>query len=399
MINTPESSPDALTWYHAAHQQRRATLRQLHQVAQWASAIGHLVHLLQRERGASNVWLCSDGTLYQQERRLCARQTDAQRQRFIALLQADAPPLSSLLCTSLACALGYLDTLGALRERIATREATPADAMTHFSRVIRHLLNIVVQANDTVDDPAIARQLTALYSLMQGKELAGQERALGAIGFTRGEVDDALRQQLVDRIDGQQRCFDTFLSLTTPEQASVWQAYCTPSRETERLRRLACTRLPRTEDPTDLALRWFALQTTRLDSLRQREEALIAGLIRETEALLAAHAQPRDFTRWLEAHADDEVETPPGRDLIGLVRDQARQIATLSHQLASLEATLAERKTIDKAKSLLMTHRHLSEEEAWQQLRSLAMNQNRRMVEIAAAMLSVGSLLAVPRKE
>src|SRR5690606_38797098 len=139
---------------------------------------------------------------------------------------------------------------------------------------------------------------------------------------------------------------------------------------------------PRTEDPTDLALRWFALQIARLDSLRQREEALIAGLIRETETLLAAHAQPRDFSRWLEAHADDEVETPPGRDLIGLVRDQARQIATLSHQLASLEATLAERKTIDKAKSLLMTHRQLSEEEAWQQLRSLAMNQNRRMVEI-----------------
>ncbi len=40
-------------------------------------------------------------------------------------------------------------------------------------------------------------------SFMQGKELVGQERALGALGFTRGEFSDSLRQQLVDRIDGQ----------------------------------------------------------------------------------------------------------------------------------------------------------------------------------------------------
>ena len=399
MTHTALPMTDALAWFHAARQRQRATLHQLRLVAEWSGQISHLVHMLQRERGASNVWLCSGGTLYQQERRLCAELTETRRRAFLTLLDDDTPPFSSVLCTSLACALWYLDTLPALRERILTQDIAPSAAMAGFSRVIRHLLNFVVQANDTVDNPAIARQLTALYSLMQGKELAGQERALGAIGFTRGEFDDALRQQLVDRIDGQQRCFDTFLSLTTPGQASAFQAYCTASRETERLRRLACTRLPGGNNPADLALRWFALQTERLDSLRQREEALIAGLVRETEALLRDDPQEENFARWLEQHADDEVQTPPGGDLIALVRDQARQIAALSHQLASLEATLSERKTIDKAKSLLMQHRGVSEEQAWQQLRKLAMDQNRRMVEIAAAMLSVGSLLDVPRKE
>ncbi|WP_031523614.1 nitrate regulatory protein [Siccibacter colletis] len=399
MTNTAPPMTDALAWFHAARQRQRATLHQLRLVAEWSGQISHLVHMLQRERGASNVWLCSGGTLYQQERRLCAELTETRRQAFLMLLNDDTPPFSSVLCTSLACALWYLDTLPALRERILTQDIAPAAAMAGFSRVIRHLLNFIVQANDTVDNPPIARQLTALYSLMQGKELAGQERALGAIGFTRGEFDDALRQQLVDRIDGQQRCFDTFLTLTTPGQASAFQAYCTASRETERLRRLACTRLPGGNNPADLALRWFALQTERLDSLRQREEALIAGLVRETEALLRDESQEESFAHWLEQHADDEVQTPPGGDLIALVRDQARQIAALSHQLASLEATLSERKTIDKAKSLLMQHRGVSEEQAWQQLRKLAMDQNRRMVEIATAMLSVGSLLDVPRKE
>jgi hypothetical protein len=52
--------------------------------------------------------------------------------------------------------------------------------------MLRHLLSIVPQLNDSIDDPQIAGRFVALYSLMQGKELAGQERALGAIGFTQG---------------------------------------------------------------------------------------------------------------------------------------------------------------------------------------------------------------------
>ena len=80
--------------------------------------------------------------------------------------------------------------------------------MDHYCRILRHLLSIVPQLNDSIDDPQIAGRFVALYSLMQGKELAGQERALGAIGFTQGYFDDGIRQRLVDRIDGQQACFE-----------------------------------------------------------------------------------------------------------------------------------------------------------------------------------------------
>jgi AmiR/NasT family two-component response regulator len=51
--------------------------------------------------------------------------------------------------------------------------------------------------------------------------------------------------------------------------------------------------------------------------------------------------------------------------LLPLVRQQAREIEQLSRQLASLRDTLEERKTIDKAKSVLMTHQNMSEEQAW----------------------------------
>ena len=91
--------------------------------------------------------------------------------------------------------------------RLAGGLAGPGKSALHIPP-LRHLLSIVPQLNDSIDDPHLAGRFVALYSLMQGKELAGQERALGAIGFTQGFFDDVTRQRLVDRIDGQQACFE-----------------------------------------------------------------------------------------------------------------------------------------------------------------------------------------------
>ncbi len=84
--------------------------------------------------------------------------------------------------------------------------------------------------------------MVALYSFMQGKELVGQERALGALGFTRGEFSDSLRQQLVDRIDGQQPCFDSFQALGSPATVQLFRTQCHAGLDIEQLRRIACTR-------------------------------------------------------------------------------------------------------------------------------------------------------------
>lgn len=54
------------------------------------------------------------------------------------------------------------------------RAVDAQEATQRFSRIIRHLLNIVPQLNDSIDDPQIAGRMVALYSFMQGKELAGQ---------------------------------------------------------------------------------------------------------------------------------------------------------------------------------------------------------------------------------
>jgi len=375
----------AAAWFQHARLMRKQQLCKLAQLGQLVSRISHLAHMLQCERGASNIWLCSQGTLYALE---CKASRALVDDHLKALLQALGTPLmaSGALSERVANALQSLEQLPALREAI-TACALPADvAMERYSRTLRNLLSIVPQLNDSIDDPQIAGRFVALYSLMQGKELVGQERALGAIGFTQGYFSDEMRQTLVDRIDGQQACFDVFLSLT-PASLHDHFTLSVPGAETEQLRRLACTRQP-AADKGVLALHWFSLQTERLEHLRTLEEMQIADLMLAVETLIGR----ADDDLPEEPSMEEPLALYPQKPLLPLVRQQAREIEQLSRQLASMRDTLEERKVIDKAKSVLMTHQQMSEEQAWCQLRKMAMDKNQRMVDIARALLTVKAL-------
>jgi transposase len=123
------------------------------------------------------------------------------------------------------------------------------------------------------------------------------------------------------------------------------------------------------------------------------EEQLIDDLLDATDALLED-----DAPGWL-AGRSDSVTPRLDKQLLPLVRQQAYELQQLSSQLASLKDALEERKLIEKAKSLLMTHQGMQEEQAWQTLRKMAMDKNQRMVEIARALLMVKAIWPVTPKE
>lgn len=70
-----------------------------------------------------------------------------------------------------------------------------------------------------------------------------------------------------------------------------------------------------------------------------------------------------------------------------------RQEQKLLAELSETRHKLAERKVIDRAKGILMTHHRLTEDQAYQKLRSMAMNKNLKLAEIAQRILDVEDLL------
>lgn len=65
----------------------------------------------------------------------------------------------------------------------------------------------------------------------------------------------------------------------------------------------------------------------------------------------------------------------------------------MQNELHEAKQALEERKLVERAKAILMKQRNLSEGEAYGLLRRTAMNQNRKMVDLARSLLAASQLL------
>lgn len=70
-----------------------------------------------------------------------------------------------------------------------------------------------------------------------------------------------------------------------------------------------------------------------------------------------------------------------------------QELADARSELSELNATLQERRLIDRAKALLMERQQLGEAEAYGRLRKAAMDKGLKMAEVAQRMLDVADLL------
>ena len=79
---------------------------------------------------------------------------------------------------------------------------------------------------------------------------------------------------------------------------------------------------------------------------------------------------------------------------ISLAMRRFEQFQTLRRETTDLRQALDERKTIERAKGLLMKRERIDEQEAFRRLQKLAMNQNRKLIEVAQMVLSVSEVFA-----
>ena len=411
-----------LTFLIAALRCEIDALDQLGRTSALVATIARLVHALQRERGISNVLLGSGGRRFAEERAAQVAACIALEQQVRAgfdRLEADPRRLhnGARLFSRIAAVLPGLDALPGLRERVGGLALAPEQATAAFVKLVAGLLGVVFEAADGATDPEISRLLAALFNFMQGKEFAGQERACGSAAFASGRNEAERQQRWLHLIDSQERCFQVFSSFAGPALEGQWLAGLPPAQtaELERLRRIACAAPAGTALDPELSAVWFDCCTRRIDAMQTVEERLTADLHRlcdakttharaELQAHEALQAQlstqaPLSSTAFFdEAAAGTADGAPPygrqlERSILELVQDQSQRLQAMRDELDTVRASLNERKVIERAKGLLMAHRRLSEEEAHKMLRQTAMNQNRRLIDVAESVLSMAEYL------
>jgi AmiR/NasT family two-component response regulator len=100
-----------------------------------------------------------------------------------------------------------------------------------------------------------------------------------------------------------------------------------------------------------------------------------------------------------EDSAKSAMNVAPGvniklaRSIYELVQGQAERLQRISEELVEARQALDERKLIDKAKGLLIQSKGITEDEAYRQLRQAAMDNNKRIADVAANVISVAEML------
>ncbi len=81
------------------------------------------------------------------------------------------------------------------------------------------------------------------------------------------------------------------------------------------------------------------------------------------------------------------------RPILDMTISRFNAVNRLREELEATRSELAERKVIDRAKGILMKLRGLPEDEAYKLLRKTAMDQNRRVADVANSLITSAGLL------
>lgn len=95
----------------------------------------------------------------------------------------------------------------------------------------------------------------------------------------------------------------------------------------------------------------------------------------------------------VSAYIVDGLKKERVKAIVDMAISRFEAFDRLQRELVEARSELADRKVIDRAKGILMRSRNLSEEEAYALLRQAAMNEKRRIADIAQSLVTAAGLL------
>ena len=95
----------------------------------------------------------------------------------------------------------------------------------------------------------------------------------------------------------------------------------------------------------------------------------------------------------VNAYIIDGLEENRVQPIIDVAMARFREFQALKDELDATRSQLSERKVVEKAKGLLMKHKKVDEDAAYQSLRKMAMDKNKRIVDVAESVINAFELL------
>ncbi len=101
----------------------------------------------------------------------------------------------------------------------------------------------------------------------------------------------------------------------------------------------------------------------------------------------------------VSAYIVDGLKRERVKPILDMAISRFNAFSRMTRELQEARSELENRKLVERAKGILMSTRGLSEADAYALLRKTAMNQNRKISEIAESLITASGLLAPPEDE
>ncbi|KZL39706.1 chemotaxis protein [Pseudomonas syringae pv. syringae] len=232
-----------------------------------AQKVSDVVTTLQRERGASGVFLGSGGKSMQDKLKTFRQETD----KAISEMRAqstDGIPGPDKVNRA-------FEELIALRLKVDSLGINNTESGTRFTDIIKTLIGFSYSMESSIEDPEILRGLSSLNQFVDMKERAGRERVLLGLAFNQNRFDAALLSRFSRNMGEFSGYFEAFQRWSPEAFKTKLNAVLQQpgSLEVARLQRLGFdTPLgdPLNVKPED----WFNLSTARIDMMANVEAEL-----------------------------------------------------------------------------------------------------------------------------
>lgn len=269
--------------------EERQNARIIHAWTLTSLAVNHVIHELQKERGLSSGLLSSRGRVFDVQLDQQRKSSGEAITRLHDQLQqpaAQAEPLAQALRRITVS----FDELTDLRSRISALSISRDVAVDRYSALIESLFDPQLVTMSIGRIGWIYRQQMAYIFFLQGKEMAGQERALLTTMLSSNDYS-AIRMMAYYRIKATESArMEKFVQLVEPDMLSEYRKIEAQSwiRDAERIRRrvvavAASGRSPDNQMPAAEA--WFDLATKRIDAMSAFDKQLGDRLLASTVAL------------------------------------------------------------------------------------------------------------------
>lgn len=149
------------------------------------------------------------------------------------------------------------------------------------------------------------------------------------------------------------------------------------------------------------------VESLRPDALILVSDEIDRLLLRQMRAVTEKHPVPMvvftrdDSSRSIDAAVKSGATTyvvdcnDPDRlgSLLGVAKVRFEEQQRLKKELLQTKNALSDRKSVEKAKGIIMKSKDISEDQAYNAMRKLAMNHNKRIGEIAEQIISASEVL------